>query len=318
MIKALWHLSTTKSAINHSTPTPIDEPIQIKSLYSLISAGTERLVASGNIPDSLHESMRVPFMQGDFNFPLTYGYSLVGEVLTQKHPLKGKLVHLMHPHQDFCQVAPTQITAIPDGIPAARASLASNLETALNAIWDSNISIGDRVVVIGFGMIGALVARLVALMPAVELSILELDEARKAKAQEMGFSLCNREELAAQDIAFHTSGTSAGLQTAIESLGLEGKVIELSWYGNAAIQINLGGSFHQQRKQIISSQVSIVPTVRSSRWDYARRKQTVFELLKQSVFDHHITDILPFEETPAFFDQLRNGQAKGLGYLIKY
>jgi len=101
---------------------------------------------------------------------------------------------------------------------------------------------------------------------------------------------------------------------------MEGKIIELSWYGTKSVQLNLGGDFHYQRKQIISSQVGQVPFEKSARWNYQRRKETVWELLKNPLFDAHITHEIPFTESPAFFDKLRNGevQNEGLGWVIRY
>ena len=319
MAKTLWHLSKEQTILKEFPVSDVPNTfITIKALYSLISAGTERLVASGRIPKALFHTMRVPYMEGSFDFPLSYGYALIGQIVESGHPQEGQIVHLMHPHQNYCKVALQDCFTVPEGVPPARASLASNLETALNAIWDSEISIGDKALVVGFGMIGALVARLLSLLPAVEVIILEPDAQREAKAREMGFTCWSKAPSDYFDFAFHSSGTGAGLQTSIDAVGLEGKVIELSWYGDKNISLELGGSFHQARKQIISSQVSKIPGIRGPRWSYKRRKETVFELLKQDYFDQHLTDCIPFEAAPAFFDELRKGAARGLGYYIKY
>ncbi len=316
---SLWHISKTTSNLQTASLDKLGKDyLLIKSWYSLISTGTERLVASGKVPSSMHESMAVPNMGGSFEFPIKYGYSLVGEVLS-KGDLEGQLVHLLHPHQDVLQVDKESISIVPKGIPAKRAALASNMETALNAVWDSGVSVGDKVVVCGFGMIGGLIARLLFLMPAVEVVILEKNTYRIQQAKEMGF-LVNPRDLEDFDYSFHTSGSSDGLQTCIEAVGMESKIIELSWYGTKSVEIQLGTSFHQQRKQIISSQVGQVPSAKSARWDYTRRKAVVWELLKNPVFDAHITDEVAFEDSPLFFEQLRSDKVldKGLGWVIKY
>ncbi len=316
---ALWHLSPSKSSLQQEAlGTPLSSQLIIKSLYSLVSTGTEKLVASGQVPTSMHQLMRVPCMGGDFGFPVKYGYSLVGAITT-KGQHQGQLVHLLHPHQDALLVDSANISLVPKDIPAKRAALASNIETALNAIWDSGVSVGDKVVVCGFGMIGGLVTRLLSLMPAVEVVVLEKNGYRIAQATQMGFST-NPNILQNFDYSFHTSGSSAGLQTCIEAVGMEGKIIELSWYGNKAVQLQLGADFHYHRKQIISSQVGHVPFAKNARWDYQRRKQVVWELLKNPVFDAHITDEIAFADSPAFFDALRGGILfnEGLGWVIKY
>ncbi len=316
---ALWHISSSKSSLQQEElVSPLPSQLLLKSLYSLVSTGTERLVANGQVPAAMHQLMRVPSMGGDFGFPVKYGYSLVGAITT-KGQYQGQLVHLLHPHQSTLIIDSANIDLVPKEIPAKRAALASNIETALNAIWDSGVSVGDKVVVCGFGMIGGLVARLLSLMPAVEVVVLEKNGYRIAQATQMGFST-NPNTLQNFDYSFHTSGSSAGLQACIEAVGMEGKVIELSWYGTKSVQLQLGADFHYHRKQIISSQVGHVPFSKNARWDYQRRKQVVWELLKNPVFDAHITHEIPFVESPAFFEALRGGTLlnEGLGWVIKY
>lgn len=316
---SLWHISETTSTLQTATLDKFGKDyLLVKALYSLISTGTERLVATGKVPKSMHQTMTVPGMDGRFNFPIKYGYSLVGQVQS-KGDLEGQLVHLLHPHQDLLKTEKQSFSLVPKEIPAKRAALASNVETALNAIWDSGVSVGDKVVVCGFGMIGGLVARLLSMMPAVEVLILEKNRYRIQQAKSMGFRV-NPANLENFDYGFHTSGSSAGLQACIAAIGMEGKVIELSWYGTKQVQLSLGASFHQQRKQIISSQVGHIPFSKSARWDYTRRKAVVWELLKNPVFDKHITDEVPFKESPDFFDDLRKGDilGKGLGWVIRY
>jgi len=266
----------------------------------LISTGTERLVATGQVPIGLQEKMRVSYMKGYFTFPIKYGYSLVGEVQSEG-VWQGQLVHLMHPHQDSVWVPETAVTLLPKEVSPKLATLASNMETALNAVWDSQVTVGDRVVVIGFGMIGALVTRLLSLLPAVEVFVVEANEYRQQLAQEMGFQLLPK-GLQNFDCSFHTSASSSGLQQAIDLVGKEGTILELSWYGARETTIQLGSNFHYQRKRI-----------------YQRRKKVVFDLLKNPLFETHLTQELSLSETPAFFDQLRTGDLpNGLGWVIKY
>jgi len=315
---ALWHNSDFTSELKEEKISTIGiGQIEIKSLFSLISTGTERLVARGEVPKSSFEFMKVPYMKGDFSFPVKYGYSLVGEVIS-KGEFYGKIVHLLHPHQDKCLVAESDVMFVPNEIPAKRATLASNVETALNAVWDAQISIGDKVLIAGFGMIGSLLARVLSFMPEVEVVIMEKDVNRVKMGQKMGFTFIDNPKKSYFDVVFNTTSNEKALQTLIESVGLEGKIIEMSWYGKKNVNINLGADFHYHRKQIISTQVSKLPADKQSRWDYKRRKEVVFKLLKSPLFDEHITDVLAFTETPAFFDELRKGGVLGLGYCIEY
>jgi len=313
---ALWHDSTKQSSLRQEElPLPINTELLLSSAYSLISVGTESLVSKGLVPSVLHQHMTVPKMGGAFDFPIKYGYSLVAKTIDSK--VGEEYFHLMHPHQDQVIAPIYSLTSLPQGVPPKRAVLASNLETAVNAIWDSEVSIGDTVLVTGFGLIGSLVARLLSMMPGVQVYISESNTYRLELANKMGFQ--EVEKAMDFDVAFNASANEKGLQFCIDAVGLEGKVVELSWYGTSKSTLSLGSSFHYLRKQIISSQVSHIPAKKSHRWDYERRKAVVMELLKNPIFDEHLTHEIPFEKTPQFFDQLRSGKLpNGLSWVIKY
>ena len=318
--RALWHLSNQQTEIKKSVlPERQDQLYKVKALFSLISLGTERLVAMGKVPVDLFESMKVPYMEGTFDLPLKYGYSLVGEIESGTDELNGQIVHLLHPHQDCCFVNRADFTLVPSGIPAQRATLVSNLETALNVIWDAKVGIGDRVAVVGFGAIGALLCRLLHKIPGIDLQVYEINPYRQSLIESWGFSLGNSSNvLKSYDITFNCSSSEEGLQFCLDHTGFEGKVVELSWYGQKPVSIQLGKFFHNRRLQLISSQVSQIPTDRRPRWDYARRKEVVFRLLQDSSFDLHITHTIPFEQAPALFNELRSGPVDGIGYCLTY
>jgi len=313
--KALWHLSPKSSAMLQAEQplAPSAGEIIVKSHYSMVSMGTERLVALGQVPAELVDQMRVPYQQGALSLPVSYGYSLVGEVLSQNHPLSGQYVHLMHPHQDYCCVNAAAVTPIPSDVPLRRAVLTSNMETVLNAIWDSEVSVGDCVLVAGLGSIGALLALSLSLIPGVKVWILEKDEAKCQWAREQNLPILSDHDHPVFDISFHTTAHPAAFQCCLDALGYEGKLIELSWYGSKQLNIHLGGSFHHQRKQIICSQVSRIPTSKQARWDYKRRKEAVFGLLEHAIFDRLEMEVIAFEESVAFFEALRAGRAAGGG-----
>ncbi|MEQ8702446.1 MAG: zinc-binding alcohol dehydrogenase [Phaeodactylibacter sp.] len=313
MPQALWHLSDNESAVQ---PVALSEKgLLVRALYSLVSTGTERLVATGGVPVALHTSMRVPGMAGHFSFPLTYGYSWVGKVDAPGHELHQQLVHTLWPHQTELKAPAEGLFPLPDAVPPLRATLASNMETVVNAIWDSGISLGDRALVVGFGMIGGLLSRTLSRMPGVQVQLAETHAQRQAQLAEMGFENWDGQPV---DVAFHTTANGAGLQQAVDAVGTEGKIMELSWYGEREATVRLGGDFHYGRKQIISSQVANLPSDRRARWDFHRRKALVMDLLKDPAYDAHITQVLPFEEAPAFFEQLRSGAMPPLGTAFDY
>jgi threonine dehydrogenase-like Zn-dependent dehydrogenase len=298
---------------------PGDGLCRVEALFSSVSPGTERLVAAGRVPREIHSEMRCPYMEGDFSFPLKYGYSVVGEVAEGPAHLQGRLVHVLHPHQDRFNVHIDDVFAIPPSVPARRATLAANLETAVNALWDSTATLGERAVVVGFGIIGSLVARLLSFMPGVEVSVIDPSPDKIALASEMGFATASCLHRPGEaDLAFHCSGAPAGLSTALDAVGQEGRVIELSWYGDSEVRLSLGGTFHSGRKRIIGSQVSRIPAPQHARWTLRRRKELVFSLLGRPELDCHITRAVSFLKLPEFFDALRRGESPGLSVVVEY
>lgn len=314
---ALWHDDIQSSSLHTHELEWEGGKLLVRSAYSLISAGTEKLVASGQVPDELSLQMAVPYMEGDFSLPVKYGYSLVARVEKGPSPWVGRHVHLLHPHQSLCVVRPEDCTPLPEKLPLQRATLASNLETALNAMWDAGLAAGDRVLVVGFGTIGALLALLARRHPAVEVVVSETDQARRDRAIDLGFSLYDP-TAGAFDLAFHASASAEGLQQCIDAVGKAGKVLEMSWYGKKKVAIRLGGSFHADRKQLISSQVSSLPAVKKTRWTFARRKRVVLELLMDDAWDALLDPPEPFFRSPDLFEGLRSGMSNKFSYLLEY
>jgi len=291
---------------------------EVETLFSAISPGTEKLIFRGHVPETVYKEMRCPYMGGTFPAPVKYGYSLVGRVTEGPKKLLDGIVHILHPHQDMCVVRMGDVYIVPDDVPPSRATLASNMETAVNAIWDSQITDEEKALVVGFGIIGSLVSRVLIDMVKVAVDVLDTDPIKVRLAEKIGFSTILTEDALGQyDVAFHASGTGVGLQTAIDSLRFEGRVIELSWYGDQSVTLQLGGSFHSQRKRIISSQVSYLPKHLRSEWNQEKRKDLVFSLLKKELYDLHITHSTSFQQLPEVFQKFDNGY-NGLAYLVEY
>lgn len=297
---------------------PGDEWCRIESEFTAVSPGTERLVALGQVPEEAKATMRCQYMKGDFCFPVQYGYSLVGRCVAGPRELIGRRVHTMHPHQDVCYVEAGAVFPVPHDVPAQRATLASNMETAVNAIWDSEAKAGERAAVIGFGIVGSLTARVFAMIPGTEITIVDSISKKREMAATLGFAAEAKVEPGSCDLAFECSGSPHGLQTAMDAVGAEGRVIVLSWYGNRDTVLRLGSDFHYGRKRIISSQVSRLPPAMAVRWDYRRRKELVFRVLQSEVFDKHVTHVFPFDELPHFFHSLCRGDFHGLSVAVQY
>lgn len=317
----LWHDQKTTWLKTCNYPQEIKSNIVVvKAMHSLISQGTERIVTSNVLSEKASKNMKVPYMKGDFSSKFTYGYSLVGEVVSGPHNIIGRYAHLLHPHQELTFVAESDVSIIPEGISPKVATLTSNMETAVNAVWDAKIDIGDRVLIVGYGVIGALVAELMTQYPGVSITIVELNVQRAEKAREQGFSVVEpSSELGHDfDVAFNSSADAAGLQMAIDSTITNGKIIELSWYGSKDITIHLGSAFHYGRKKIISSQVSKIPAHKNHNWTFEKRKRLVFHVLKHSKLTALLTNEIQFSETPGYYLKLRNGEIDEFSTIINY
>jgi threonine dehydrogenase-like Zn-dependent dehydrogenase len=264
--------------------------------------------------------MAVPYMEGSFSLPCKYGYSLTGKVTKGMAGYKGKTVHLMHPHQDKLWANASSVFIVPDEIPARRAVMASQVETAVNAIWDSRISLGDTVLIAGFGLVGAIIAQLVSDIPGVKVAILEKNEFRKGIAKELGFSVVDRPEDYAEvfDVAIHTTGDEKALQFCIDHIGNESQVTEVSFYGKKSVNLMLGATFHTGRQRIVVSQVSQIPSHRKNRWDLERRKNLVFSILKDKRFDLLAGKIVPFEHASILFNQIRHSLINDISVVFQY
>ena len=322
MIRArgFWLLAEGRGVLKREILSPPAGPewCVVRALFSAVSPGTERLVAAGKVPAALREEMRCPYMGGRFPFPVKYGYSLVGEVVQGPPALCGRRVHVLHPHQDLCLVRSEDVRPLPEGLPPARATLASNVETAVTAVWDSGVTLGERALVVGFGVVGSLIARILSLGPAVDLEIVEKSPVRRRMAEAMGFRTAALPDPEPFDVAFDASGSGAGLQAAIDGVGLEGRIVAVSWFGAEPARLNLGGSFHSRRKRIVASQVSRIPGVLRPRWDIRRRTDLVFRLLARPEFDAHLGPAVPFAGLPEAFEALARRSPEGLSPLIIY
>ncbi|MGN9804799.1 zinc-dependent alcohol dehydrogenase [Micromonospora sp. L32] len=300
-------------------PAPGPDEVLVRARYSGVSRGTETLVFTGGVPADQYAAMRAPFQEGDFPAPVKYGYLSVGVVEAGPARLRGRTVFCLHPHQSAYVVPASAVTPVPDGVPAARAVLAGTVETAVNALWDAAPLVGDRVSVVGAGMVGCAVAALLARFPGVRVELVDPDPARAAVAAALGVGFASPDDAAdGRDLVVHASATGPGLQRAIDLLAPEGTVIELSWYGDRPVRLSLGGSFHSGRLTIRSSQVGTVSPARAGRRSYADRMALALELLADPAFDALLTGRSGFADLPDVLDRLAAGSLPALCHLITY
>lgn len=294
---ALWAIAPDKAVIQ---PADIGEGTLVETSFTGISRGTERLVVSGSIPDSEHDRMRAPFQQGDFPFPVKYGYSAVGRATEGAYA--GRDVFALFPHQDRFRLPDASLIPLPDGLPPARAVLAANMETALNILWDSGAGAGDRVTIIGAGLVGLLVGYLAARLPGAEVTVIDTQPARQTLAHGLGCGFATPADAPdEQDVVIHTSASQAGLVQALDLAAPQATVVEASWHGAAQIALPLGGPFHSRRLRIISSQVGSIPPDRTPRWTYRRRLTKALDLLADDRLDALISGQTAFSDIAAAY-----------------
>ena len=302
-----------------SVPVAGPGQVLVRALHSGVSRGTETLVFEGRVPESQYAAMRAPHQEGGFPGPVKYGYLSVGVVEQGPTDLVGRTVFCLHPHQTSYVVPATAVTVVPDGVPARRAVLAGTVETAGNALWDAGPLLGDRVAVVGAGMVGCCVARLLARIPGVEVTLVDVDATRKDVAAALGAGFAEPQDApGGRDLVVHTSATSAGLQTSLDLLAADGTVVELSWYGDAETRVSLGGAFHSGRLTVRASQVGAVAGPRRSRRTTADRLALALDLLRDPAFDVLLTGESSFEDLPTVLPRLASGELHALCHTVAY
>ena len=291
----------------------------MRTLRSGVSRGTETLVFRGGVPVSQYAAMRAPFQEGDFPGPVKYGYLSVGVVDGGPPELRGRTVFCLYPHQSAYVVPAQAVVVVPDDVPPERAVLAGTMETAVNAVWDAAPLLGDRVAVVGAGMVGCCVARLLTRFPGVHVTLVDTDAAKADVAAALGVEFALPGDAAGgRDLVVHASATSAGLQHSLDLLVPEGTVIDLSWYGDAETCLSLGGAFHSGRLGIRASQVGAVAAARRGRRSARERLALALGLLRDPPLDSLVTGVSPFEELPDVMARLADGSLPALCHTISY
>lgn len=300
LAQAFWTLGTgVGECRSERIASPKAGEVLVKTLYSGVSRGTETLIFKGQVPTSEHERMRAPFQSGSFPGPVKYGYANVGTVVAGDPQWIGQTVFCLYPHQSHYVVPITALTRVPPSVPAARAILAANTETAINALWDAPPRVGDRISIVGGGVVGLLLTQLCAQIPGTEVELIDINPERAALAKPFGACFATPEQAQLErDLVFHVSGAPAGLVTALSLAGQEARVVEMSWFGAQDVTLPLGGSFHSRRLQLISSQVGTINPLQQPRRTYAQRMAQALALLHDDRLDALINAECTLSELP--------------------
>lgn len=320
MERAFWIRSPGEGEIREvEVPPPGEGEVMVRTLYSGVSRGTESLVFRGGVPVSQYRAMRAPFQEGDFPGPVKYGYLNVGVVEEGPGELRGRTVFCLYPHQTRYVVPAAAVTPLPPETPPERAVLAGTVETAVNALWDAAPLVGDRIAVIGAGMVGCCAARLLAAFPGVRLQLVDVNPERAAVADALGVPFAAPADAEGEcDIVIHASATEEGLSRALELLAPEGTVIELSWYGDRRVSLPLGENFHSRRLTVRSSQVGMVSPARRSRYGFTDRMALALRLLADPAFDALITGECAFDDLPEMMGRVVCGEIPGMCLRVVY
>ena len=318
--RAFWTTGPNRGEIRiEPLATPSADDVVVRALFSGISRGTEALVFAGRVPVSEYQRMRAPFQAGEFPGPVKYGYASVGRVERGPGSLQGRNVFVLYPHQTRYIVPAHAVHLLSDTMPPSRAVLAANLETAINALWDAHVQVGDRITVIGAGTVGCLIAWLAARTRGCVVELVDVNPDRAAIARTLGAGFATPERAAPDaDVILHASGSPDGLALACRIAGFEATIVELSWYGDRAVPLPLGEAFHARRLTLKSSQVGTVASSQRARWDARRRMQLALTLLADPALDALITGESEFDALPRVMAELAAAPGGALCHRIRY
>jgi threonine dehydrogenase-like Zn-dependent dehydrogenase len=309
--RAFWIVAPGRGELRREGLPDIASGVMVRTLASAVSRGTEALVFAGRVPPSQYQAMRAPLMGGAFPFPVKYGYSAVGATA------EGRRVFVLHPHQDVFVAPAAMCIPVPDDVPTQRAVLAANMETALNLTWDAAPLAGERVMVIGGGVVGLLAASLLARVPAARVTLVDLDARRGGLARRFGCTFATPDAAPSeQELIVHASGSEAGLRLALERAAFEARIVEASWFGDTAPSLPLGEAFHARRLRLIATQVGAVAPPMRGRRNHAERLGVALELLADARYDTLLEGPTRFEDMPKAMPRIL--APGGLCHVISY
>lgn len=314
------------AVVREKIPTPMPGEVLVKTVASAISAGTELLFLRGQVPPGTPVDSTIQALDGTVAFPLHYGYAAVGCVVAAGAPADagwiGRAVFVFHPHTSHFTASVKQLIAVPDGLDLRCAALLPNMETAVNFVMDGQPVIGERVAVVGLGVVGLLTTAVLARFPLAELLAVDPLPQRRALALDLGAhratALAAPADLASCDLVYEVSGVPAALNDALALTAYAGRVVIGSWYGAKQAPLNLGGAFHRSRIHLLSSQVSTLDPRWLGRWDKARRLDVAWNMLRSLPAKHIITHTLPVTDAPVAYRLLNEHPERAIQVMFDY
>lgn len=326
--------------LEESVSEPADDQVLVRTEVSAISSGTEMLVFKGLVPEDLSVDETLPSLPGDsFAYPLRYGYSCAGHVVEAGAGVDpwwvGRPVFALHPHVSHVTARPGELVPVPEGMTLDDAVFAANMETAVNLILDGQPLIGEKVVVMGQGVVGLLTAALLAMFPLDILVCVDPLQSRRDQALTVGADMVLGEAPVwgaadsgrqrgteswngPADLVFELTGRPQALDQALQWCGFHSRVVIGSWYGTQTAAVNLGGRFHRDRVRMLSSQVSTINPELRGRWDISRRMRTAMDMIQAVRPSRLISHRFPIRQAQQAYEQVAGHPGDTLQVVLEY
>ena len=308
-------------------PAPQRGEVLVHTIVSAVSAGTELLLYRGLMPQDMALDETIEALDGGVSYPLKYGYAAVGRVAVcgegvEAEVWHGRLVFAFQPHQSCFCAAVNDVHPIPEGISPEDAIFLPNMETAVSFVMDGQPVMGEQVLVLGQGVVGLLTTALLAQFPLASLVTVDGYSLRREWSAHMGATesvdVANCADLPKVDLCYELSGNPSALNTAIDQMVFSGRIVVGSWYGQKEARLNLGGAFHRQHLQLVSSQVSHLHPRWSGRWDKARRLDVAWQMIKKIQPSRLITHHVDIGEADTLYKLLVDDGGAAVQTVFKY
>ena len=322
------------------------DDVLVETTCSAISAGTEMLIYQGRFPQDVETDSVISSLRGGFKYPIAYGYACVGKVKEVGREVHrdwlNKSVFSFQPHTSHFISKPDSLFFIPESLSCETACFLPNMETAVNLVQDAAPIFGERVLVLGQGVVGLLTASLLKEFPLEELVTVDCYELRREASLALGVessfnsddgdfdrkishieNSAHDKDSAAYtqrkfDLVFELSGNPSALDNALSLTCFSGRIVIGSWYGEKKTEVNLGRAFHRSRIKLISSQVSTIAPELTGRWDKARRFDVAWKALERIKPGKWITHQFRVEEAAEAYHLLDENPHETIQVLITY
>jgi 2-desacetyl-2-hydroxyethyl bacteriochlorophyllide A dehydrogenase len=324
--QALYFESPRQISVREEEIPPLEaHQALVRTTLSAISAGTEMLLYRGQFPQDMALDASIASLENQDGYPIKYGYAAVGVVEQVGKGLDsawlGKRVFSFQPHHSYFVAGPDDVFIVPPEIPNEDAVFLPNMETAVNLVMDARPLIGERVIIFGQGIVGLLTTALLRQFPLEKLVVVDPVPMRREAALALGVDAAHAPETFDEsdfDLALELSGAPVALNAALEKVGYGGRIVVGSWYGQKPVSLDLGGRFHRDRIQIVSSQVSTIAPLFSARWDKPRRLAQAWQMLGRVKPSQWISLRSPLREAGQVYAMLDTNPQDILQVIFEY